>query len=75
MSEKFQYGEDLHSMLQKWNAEYDELEETQVVGEGGLKELKQSLDKQWTALSKSLNRPGRDSDKIYPTNNQPGGRS
>jgi hypothetical protein len=50
MSEKFKYREDLQSMLQKWNAEYDKLEEIQVTGEGGLKELKQSLDKKWTAF-------------------------
>ena len=37
-------------MLHKWNAEYDKLEEIQVAGEGGLKELKQSLDKKWTAF-------------------------
>jgi hypothetical protein len=37
-------------MLQKWNAEYDKLEEIQVAGEGGMKELKQSLDKKWTAF-------------------------
>jgi hypothetical protein len=50
MSENFKYREDLQSMLQKWNAEYDKLEEIQVAGEGGLKELKQSLDKKWTAF-------------------------
>jgi hypothetical protein len=37
-------------MLQKWNAEYDKLEEIQVAGEGGLKELKQSLDNKWIAF-------------------------
>jgi hypothetical protein len=37
-------------MLQKWTAEYDKLEEIQTEGEGGLKELKQSLDKKWTAF-------------------------
>lgn len=42
--------EDLQSMLHKWNEEYDKLEEIQVAGEGGLKELKQSLDKKWTAF-------------------------
>jgi hypothetical protein len=41
MSENFKYREDLQSMLQKWNSEYDKLEEIQVAGEGGLKELKQ----------------------------------
>ena len=50
MSEKNRYREDLQSMLHKWNAEYDKLEEIQVAGEGGLKELKQSLDKKWTAF-------------------------
>ena len=50
MSEKFKYREDLQSMLQKWNTEYDKLEEIQVAGEGGLKDLKQSLDKKWTAF-------------------------
>jgi len=50
MSEKFKYREDLQSMLQKWNAEYDKLEEIQVSGEGGLKELKQSLDNKWIAF-------------------------
>jgi hypothetical protein len=50
MSENFKYREDLQSMLQKWNAEYDKLEEIQTEGEGGLKELKQSLDKKWTAF-------------------------
>ena len=47
---KKRYRDDLESMLQKWNAEYDKLEEIQVAGEGGLKELKQSLDKKWTAF-------------------------
>ena len=50
MSVKKRYRDDLESMLQKWNAEYDKLEETQTEGEGGLKELKQSLDKKWTAF-------------------------
>jgi hyperosmotically inducible periplasmic protein len=50
MSENFKYKEDLQSMLQKWNAEYEKLEEIQVAGEGGLKDLKQSLDKKWTAF-------------------------
>ena len=50
MSEKFKDREDLQSMLQKWNAEYDKLEEIQVAGEGGLKKLKQSLDKKWIAF-------------------------
>jgi len=50
MSEHFKYKEDLQSMLQKWNVEYGKLEEIQVAGEGGLKELKQSLDKKWTAF-------------------------
>jgi hypothetical protein len=47
---KKRYRDDLESMLQKWNAEYDKLEEIQVAGEGGLKDLKQSLDKKWTAF-------------------------
>ena len=72
MTEKIKNGEDLQSLLQKWNAEYDELDETQIAGEGGLKELKQSLDKKWTALSKSLHRPGRDT--MYSTTNQTGDR-
>jgi hypothetical protein len=50
MSEHFKYKEDLQSMLQKWNVEYGKLEEIQVAGGGGLKELKQSLDKKWTAF-------------------------
>ncbi len=50
MGESLKYKKDLESMLQKWNAEYDKLEEIQVAGEGGLKELKQSLDKKWTAF-------------------------
>ena len=50
MSNKFKYKEDLQSMLQKWNEQYDKLEEIQVSGEGGLKELKQSLDKKWNAF-------------------------
>lgn len=50
MSEKFKYREGLQSMLQKWNVEYEKLEEIQVAWEGGLKELKQSLDKKWTAF-------------------------
>jgi len=47
---KKRYRDDLESMLQKWNAEYDKLEEVQVAGEGGLKDLDQSLDKKWTAF-------------------------
>ena len=50
MNEKRRYRDDLESMLQKWNAEYDKLEEIQVSGAGGLKELKQSLDNKWTAF-------------------------
>jgi hypothetical protein len=50
MSEKRRYRDDLESMLRKWNAEYDQLEEIQVAGEGGLKDLKQSLDNKWTAF-------------------------
>jgi hypothetical protein len=52
MNEKRRYRDDLESMLQKWNAEYDKLEEIQVSGAGGLKELKQSLDNKWTAFEK-----------------------
>jgi hypothetical protein len=55
MRENFKYREDLQSMLQKWNAEYDQLEEIQVAGEGGLKELKQSLDKKWTSFEQIFN--------------------
>lgn len=50
MSETFKYRENLQSMLQKWNAEYDKLEEIQVAGEGGLKKLNQILDKKWNAF-------------------------
>ncbi len=50
MSAKFKYKEDLQSMLQNWNEQYDKLEEIQVSGEGGLNELKQTLDKKWTAF-------------------------
>jgi hypothetical protein len=56
MSEKLKYREDLESMLQKWNAEYDKLEEIQVAGEGGLKDLNQSLDKKWTAFEQIFDR-------------------
>jgi hypothetical protein len=59
MSEKFKYKEDLQSMLQKWNAEYDKLEEIQVAGEGGLKELKQTLDKKWTAFEQIFDQAGK----------------
>ncbi len=50
MSEKFKYKEDLQCMLQKWNEQYEKLEKIQVAGDGGLKELKQTLDKKWTAF-------------------------
>jgi hypothetical protein len=56
MSEKLKYREDLESMLQKWNAEYDKLEEIQVAGEGGLKDLNQSMDKKWTAFEQIFDR-------------------
>lgn len=59
MSENFKYREDLQSMLQKWNAEYDKLEEIQVAGEGGLKDLKQSLDKKWTAFEQIFDQAGK----------------
>jgi hypothetical protein len=45
-------------MLQKWNEEYDKLEEIQVAGGGGLKELKQSLDKKWTAFEQIFDQAG-----------------
>jgi hypothetical protein len=50
MIEKFKYRENLQSMLQKWNAEYDKLEEIQLATEGGVKKLNQILDKKWTAF-------------------------
>jgi hypothetical protein len=58
MSDQFKYREEIQSMLQKWNAEYDKLEEIQVTGEGGLKEFKLSLDKICTAFEQIFEQAG-----------------
>jgi len=54
MSERNKYRENLKSLLDKWNADFDKLKEIQKDRQDALKDLKQGLEKSWTAFDKGF---------------------
>jgi len=54
MSERNKYRENLKSLLDEWNADFDKLKGIQKDGEGVLKNLKQRLENSWTAFEKGF---------------------
>jgi hypothetical protein len=54
MSERNKYRENLKSLLDKWKADFDNLQALQKNSEGALKNLKQGLENSWTAFEKGF---------------------
>lgn len=54
MRERNQYRENLKSLLDEWNADFDNLNEIQKDSEGALKNIKQRLENSWTAFEKGF---------------------
>ncbi len=54
MSERNKYRENIKSLLDKWNADFEKLKGLQKDSEGALKDLKHGLENSWNAFDKGL---------------------
>jgi len=54
MREKNNYRENLKSLLDKWNADFDKFMDIQKDSEDTLKDLKHGLENSWTSFEKGF---------------------